>query len=83
MRRRQKRTQKTENADCRDHGEEQAPALDDDKAAVVVTPSGTDTLVLEGDATTQITDSYTVELSRPPADGETVTVTLGGDPVAI
>ena len=51
---------------------------DDDKAGILVTQTGTDTLVLEGDATTEITDSYTVQLTRPPAAGETITVTLGG-----
>jgi hypothetical protein len=52
---------------------------DDDKAGITVTPTGDGTLVLEGTAVTEVTDSYTVQLTRPPASGETITITLGGD----
>ncbi|MEO1639795.1 MAG: hypothetical protein AAFU41_11175 [Pseudomonadota bacterium] len=52
---------------------------DDDQPGLIVTPTGTDTLVLEGDTDSQITDSYTLQLTRPPADGEVITIDLGGD----
>ncbi|MDP2084687.1 MAG: hypothetical protein Q8K20_05785, partial [Gemmobacter sp.] len=52
--------------------------LDNDLAGVRILPSGTGTLVLEGDATTGISDSWDVVLTRAPAPGEVVTVTLSG-----
>jgi Ca2+-binding RTX toxin-like protein len=53
--------------------------LDDDKPGLLIQETNGGTLVLEGDATTRITDSYTVALTRQPAPGTTVTVTLGQD----
>ena len=43
--------------------------------AIVVTPSGADTSITEGGAT----DTYQVALSRAPAAGQTVTVTITAD----
>ena len=48
--------------------------IDDDKPAVLINETGGSTAVIEGGGA----DSYTVELSRPPAAGETVTVTVIG-----
>ncbi|MGB3415081.1 MAG: calcium-binding protein [Mesorhizobium sp.] len=47
--------------------------IDDDKPDVVITESGGGTSVFEGDAAG---DTYTVVLSKEPAEGEIVTVTL-------
>ncbi|MEP6568116.1 MAG: hypothetical protein ABJB10_23510, partial [Mesorhizobium sp.] len=46
--------------------------IDDDKPDAIITESGGSTSVLEGG----VADSYTVVLSKAPAAGETVTVTL-------
>ena len=50
----------------------QVKVIDDDKPGLVIVESGLGTAVLEGGPT----DSYTVRLTRAPAAGETVTVTL-------
>ncbi len=52
--------------------------FDNDKPEVIVQGTGDSDLVLEGDATTQITDTYTVQLGKPITSG-TVTVTLDFD----
>ncbi|MCW2999090.1 MAG: type secretion target repeat protein, partial [Solirubrobacterales bacterium] len=49
--------------------------IDDDKAGLIVQPSGIDTLVVEGGAS----DTYTVALAHTPNAGETVTAHLLGD----
>ncbi len=53
--------------------------LDNDKPEVVVTGTGHRDTVLEGDGTTQITDTYEVQLSKAVAFGETVEVLLSND----
>ena len=54
---------------------------DDDKPGLVITESDGATAVIEGDAAG---DSYSVALTRAPAAGETVTVTLDhGDQIAV
>ena len=54
--------------------------VDDDKPAIVINETGNGTTVFEGNvpgqATGGVSDSYTVELSKPPVAGEIVTVTL-------
>ncbi|MDX6679029.1 MAG: hypothetical protein QOE31_3081, partial [Solirubrobacteraceae bacterium] len=49
--------------------------IDNDKAGVTVIQSGVDTLVVEG----SVNDTYTLALTRAPAAGETVTITLVAD----
>ncbi|MBW6493254.1 MAG: hypothetical protein K0B16_01635 [Burkholderiaceae bacterium] len=51
---------------------------DNDRPEVIVTGTGYRDLVLEGDATTQVTDTYTVQLGKPVASG-TVVVTVTPD----
>ena len=51
---------------------------DNDKKEVVVTGTGHSNLVLEGDGTTQITDTYTVQLGAPVVSRDVV-VTLNTD----
>ena len=53
--------------------------LDNDQPGVRITETDGDTVVLEGAAPYGITDSYTVALSKAPAPGNTVTVTLSAD----
>ena len=57
---------------------------DDDKPGIKLTQTGASTLVLEGSLTTTptqgIEDTYDVSLTRAPAPGTTVTVTLIPDP---
>ncbi|MBD2516808.1 DUF4347 domain-containing protein [Nostoc sp. FACHB-973] len=53
--------------------------LDNDQPGLIINESNGGTLVLEGDATTGITDTYTVQLTKAPAAGKTVTVTLAND----
>jgi Ca2+-binding RTX toxin-like protein len=53
----------------------EAQVTDDDKPGLVVKQSGVGTEVVEG----LVSDSYTVALTRAPAAGETVTVTLETD----
>ncbi|WP_392533892.1 DUF4347 domain-containing protein [Nostoc sp. C117] len=53
--------------------------LDNDQPGLIINESNGGTLVLEGDATTGITDTYTVQLTKAPAAGRTVTVTLAND----
>ncbi len=52
---------------------------DDDTPGLLLTQTGGSTLVLEGSLLTGITDSYTVALTKAPAAGKTVTVTLTHD----
>jgi len=52
--------------------------FDNDKPEVIVAGSGDSNTLLEGDATTQITDTYTVRLGKPVTSG-TVTVSLDFD----
>ncbi len=53
--------------------------LDNDQPGLIITETDGKTLVLEGDATAGISDTYTVELTKAPAPGTTVTVTLSHD----
>jgi Ca2+-binding RTX toxin-like protein len=52
---------------------------DDDRAGLIINESDNKTLVLEGDATTGIFDSYDVSLTRAPLFETTVTVQLTHD----
>ena len=56
---------------------------DDDKAGLIIEQTQNNTLVLEGTPITGITDTYTIQLTRPPAADKTVTVTLGIDTAQI
>ncbi|TMB71345.1 MAG: hypothetical protein E6J52_13645 [Chloroflexi bacterium] len=49
--------------------------IDNDRAGLIVTQTGTTTQVVEGGAS----DTYTVSLTRSPDPGETVTVTVARD----
>ncbi|NGP18574.1 calcium-binding protein [Devosia aurantiaca] len=55
--------------------------VDDDKPAIIINETGNGTSVTEGttagSATGGSADTYTVELSKPPAAGEIVTVVVG------
>ena len=55
-----------------------ATVADDDQAGLEIVQNPNGTLVLEGDALTRITSSYTVALTHAPAAGKTVTIDLGG-----
>jgi hypothetical protein len=53
--------------------------VDNDKPQVIVRGTGDSDLVLEGDAVSQITDTYTVALGKPVLGTDTVTVTVTHD----
>lgn len=53
--------------------------LDDDKPELLIIESGTDTYLHEGVSGSEITDTYDIRLTREPAAGEVVTVTLSDD----
>jgi len=49
---------------------------DNDKAEAIIVESDNTTRVLEGSNGTEVSDTFTVKLGKPPASGETVTMTL-------
>ena len=57
----------------------EAEVFDDDAPGLIIGESNGSTLVLEGNATAGVTDSYAVALTRAPAPGTTVIVALNHD----